>query len=110
MNGFSIKCIVLKREVIIPTKDGSVVVHWRVADPSATIVLVTFGDKGQMLEPGDMLHLTMAYTDVHREKMNLYYNKTKGNMVKYGEFMMAANYEVDMSERKDEHAKFAAEK
>lgn len=112
MNNFNIKVIVLKQDLHIPPKDAKSpgVSHWRVADHTASITLVTFCEKGQLLQPGDIVHIQQCYTDVHRDSLNLYYNKNRGNIVKFNEFMMVANYDLDMSKKSEEMAKLCVEK
>ena len=100
-NQFTINVIVIAQESKFTTKDNQLVSHYKVADKTASISLVIFGEKGAFVKPGDILNIKGAYTDVHKGRLCLYYNKSHGDVVKVGEFCMVANLEIDMSENKE---------
>lgn len=81
------------------TKENREVRNFKVADFSASINCSVWDDPGKLLCPGDIVRLTKGYASIWRNCLTLYSGKN-GEIVKIGEFCMAFNEHVNMSEPK----------
>lgn len=81
------------------TKENREVRNFKVADFSACINCSVWDDPGKLLCPGDIIRLTKGYASIWRNCLTLYSGKN-GEIVKIGEFCMAFNEHMNMSEPK----------
>lgn len=82
---------------IATTKEGHEIRTCKVADRSACINFVLFGELGAHIQPGDICRLTRAYVGTWNGSMALYAGKG-GELVKTGDFCMIFNENLNMSE------------
>lgn len=79
------------------TKENREVRTFKVADPTACMNVSIWDEPGQLLMPGDIVRLTKGYASVWRQCLTLYSGKN-GEIQKVGEFCMAINEQVNMSD------------
>ncbi|KAL5284262.1 NABP2 family protein [Megaselia abdita] len=81
------------------TKENREVRNFKVADFSGCINCSVWDEPGKLLCPGDIIRLTKGYASIWRNCLTLYSGKN-GDIVKIGEFCMAFNEHLNMSEPK----------
>ena len=69
------------------TREGSEVISFIVADQSGAIVLSLWDDIARTVQPGHILQLKTAYTNLFQNKLRIYVPKF-GSVKKIGDFMM----------------------
>ncbi|XP_014231287.1 SOSS complex subunit B homolog [Trichogramma pretiosum] len=79
------------------TKEKREIRTFKVADQSACINVSVWDEPGALMMPGDIIKLTKGYCSMWRNCLTLYSGKI-GELQKIGEFCMAYNDQVNMSE------------
>lgn len=82
---------------VAATKEGHEIRTCKVADRSACINFVLFGELGAHIQPGDICKLTKAYVGTWDGALALYMGKS-GELVKTGDFCMLFNENLNLSE------------
>ena len=80
------------------TADGHKMYSFLIADPTASIQLITWGEAlGPHIRSGDILHITGAYTNIHQDSLVLYTGKN-ATAVRRGQYTMVFSEAPNMSE------------
>lgn len=85
------------------TKENRVVRTFKVADATACINVSVWDEPGSLLVPGDIVRLTKGYAAIWRSCLTLYSGKN-GDILKIGDFCLAFNEHLNMSEPNPNHA------
>jgi hypothetical protein len=79
------------------TKENREVRTFKVADQTAAINVSVWDEPGMLLVPGDIVRLTKGYASIWRQCLTLYSGKN-GDIHKIGDFCLAFNESLNMSE------------
>ncbi|EGD83443.1 hypothetical protein PTSG_04050 [Salpingoeca rosetta] len=93
--GLDCTFIVVEKDSVSSTKEGEQVIVWRVADPTGSILLSTFGEAGAAVKEADILRLKNGYCTRYRDQAVVYIGR--GTLERVGEFTMMYSLEPDMS-------------
>jgi len=97
MNGLSLSFIALDIGKVSVTKDNNEVRTVKIADKTGTVNLSLWNEPGKVLQPGDIIRMSRAYTGVFMNCMTVFTSK-KGDFYKIGEFCMIFSELPFMSE------------
>lgn len=97
LKNINVVFIVLEVGVATITKENREVRTFKVADPSACINVSVWDSPGKLIVPGDIVRLTKGYASIWRSQLTLYSGKN-GDISKIGDFCLAFNEQINMSE------------
>jgi hypothetical protein len=99
MNNINVTFIILEAIASTRTKENHEIFSFKIADISASINLSIWGESGKLLRPGDIILLSRGYASLFRGCLTLSAGKL-GKISRVGDFCMAFNEKINMSEPK----------